>query len=451
MANKLVANARRPKARRGRAITGPGGSFAKGQGALGLSGGGNRATSRRTQVIEEDEYIGEVSGSVGFATTAYPLNPGQSSTFPWANKIASLYEKYDFEAVEFYYKREVSEYASNGQTGKVILSFDYDAADSAPTSKQQVEDTVPHVDGMPCTPTIRLPLDVACIRNSPAKYVRPGLQPTNTDIKTYDAGNLYVSTYGNAGTTVIGELRVRYRVRFSEPVLESSATTPGAVGAVAIFSSATPEASGATTVAAQLLLAKTDANGISAANTAGSIVLPAGAYEVIAGNIMTNTIPADNPVSFLALTVGGSAVSTAVGEALGATTSPASATVGPMKVASASAITLTVSVVNTFSAGSTTNNGYLKITYLGLSTAVALSAASLPPSDVSDSSLLLARLSRLEKLLEKDSEFEEDDAQPGAALSMKGVSSSSTPVAPLSRSTLDVIGELIARKSTRSQ
>jgi hypothetical protein len=444
LANKIVANARRPKARRGRALTGPGGNFAGGRGALGLSGGGSRATSRRTQVIEEDEYIAEVSGTVGFGTTAYPLNPGQSSTFPWAYKIAALYEKYDFEQLEFYYKREVSEYASNGQTGKVILSFDYDASDAAPTSKQQVEDTVPHVDGMPCTPTIRLPIDCACIRNGPARYVRPGVQPTNTDIKTYDAGNLYVSTYGCAATSVVGELRVRYRCKFSEPVLESAGSAPGAVGAVAIFSSSAAEASGATTVATQLLLAKTDANAITAVNTAGSIVLPAGAYEVAASNIMTNTSPSDFPETFLAITVGGSNASTAAGAANGPATSPASVTVGPMKVASASPITLTLSVINTFSAGTTTNLGYVRITYLGLSTAIALSVAS--PS-LSNNDLLLARLSRLEKLLEKDSEFEEEDVP--SASSVKAAPSSSAASTSLSRSTLDVIGEIIARKSTR--
>jgi len=84
------------------------------------------ATTRRGQIIEEDEYIADIVGSTAFATTAYPVNPGQSNTFPWANKIASLYEKYDFERLEFYYRREVSEFATNGQAGKVMLSFDYD-------------------------------------------------------------------------------------------------------------------------------------------------------------------------------------------------------------------------------------------------------------------------------------------------------------------------------------
>jgi hypothetical protein len=207
-------------------------SKGRNRGTLGLSSKPSGATSRRMQTISEDEYIGEINGSVGFATTSYPCNPGQASLLPWGNKIATLYEEYDFTQLEFYYKREVSEYATQGTTGKVMLSFDYDASDLAPTTKQQVMDTVPHVDGMPSDPVIRLKIDCSRIRKNSSKYVRPGAQPANTDIKTYDAGNLYVSTYGNQNTTNLGELRVKYTLKLSEPVLEPASV----VGGVAHFS-----------------------------------------------------------------------------------------------------------------------------------------------------------------------------------------------------------------------
>jgi len=193
------------------------------------SGVSNYSTTRRSQVVEEDEYIGEVSGSVSFATTSFSVNPGQSTTFPWGSKVAQLYEEYEFEYLEFYYKREVSEFATNGQAGKVILSFDYDASDSAPATKQQVEDSDPHVDGMPCTPLLRLPIDKVMMKKGDAKFVRPGAQPANTDIKTYDVGNLIVSTQGCTNTTTIGELHVRYRVRFSKPVLDAATVVGGVV------------------------------------------------------------------------------------------------------------------------------------------------------------------------------------------------------------------------------
>jgi hypothetical protein len=198
-------------------------------GALGLGGGQSGSTNRRQQVIEEDEYVGEVLGSVGFATTQYSINPGQAGTFPWASRIFALYEEYDFTFLEFYYKREVSEYATNGQTGKVMLSLDYDASDAAPTTKQQVEDTQAHVDFMPNTPFASLRADVALMRRNPGKYVRLGAQPANTDIKTYDAGNLFVSTFGCANTTAVGELHVRYRCVAREPVLEAASIAGGVV------------------------------------------------------------------------------------------------------------------------------------------------------------------------------------------------------------------------------
>jgi len=202
---------------------GPGNSVASSKKAGLMNHMVSGATTRRAQTICEDEYIGEVTATAtGFATVAFPCNPGQSGTFPWGSKIAALYEEYEFTHLEFYYKREVSEYASLGTTGKIILSFDYDASDIAPTSKQQVEDTVPHMDGMPSTPQISLKIDCARLRKNVAKYVRPGAQPANTDIKTYDCGNLYVSQYGlSASSGTLGELRVRYCCKFSEPVLES--------------------------------------------------------------------------------------------------------------------------------------------------------------------------------------------------------------------------------------
>lgn len=179
------------------------------------------ASNRRRQYICEDEYIGEISGSVAFATTSFAFNPGQVGTFPWGSRVAQLYEKYKTVSAEFYYKREVSEFATNGNAGKVILSFDYDATDSQPTTKQQVEDLQPHVDGMPCENLV-LKLDPKQLNGQDSKYIRIGVQPANTDLKTYDGGFLNVSTQGCANTTTIGELHVRYCFELLVPVLEGA-------------------------------------------------------------------------------------------------------------------------------------------------------------------------------------------------------------------------------------
>jgi hypothetical protein len=254
-------------------------------GRLALSSS-NSSRVRKTHLLEEDEYIADIAGSVGFATTAYPINPGQSSTFPWGNKIAALYEKYEFQMLEFYYRREVSEFATNGQAGKIMLSCDYDASDSAPTTKQQVLDTEPHVDGMPCTETITLRVDPRQMRRQDGCYVRPGVQPPNTDIKTYDAGNLFVSTFGNTNATVIGELRVRYKCLVSVPVLESAIGGSGAVGSFfQVTSSLSGEPVAASATYQVDFAAATSpiviANGIGATlASSGLITLPVGSYLI---------------------------------------------------------------------------------------------------------------------------------------------------------------------------
>jgi len=249
-------------------------------------GSSNRSRVRKSHTIEEDEYIADVSGSATFSTTSYPVNIGQSSTFPWGSKIASLYEKYQFLYLEFYYRREVSEYATNGQAGKVMLSFDFDASDSAPTTKQQVLDTEPHADGMPCMEEIILSINARELSRQDSWYVRPGNQQVNTDIKTYDCGNLYVSTYGCTNTTVVGELRVRYKCIVTIPVLESLGGSPSVAGSYLLLSSnLLGETAAATGVYDTLFASATTpviiANGINATiASSGLITLAAGSYLI---------------------------------------------------------------------------------------------------------------------------------------------------------------------------
>jgi hypothetical protein len=268
--------------------------------------------ARKTHTISEDEYIGEVNGSVLFATTSYPINPGQATTFPWGSRIASLYEKYHFTRLEFYYRREVSEFATNGQAGKVMLSVDFDASDNPPATKQQVLDTEPHIDGMPCVESIILRVDCRQMAHQDGCYVRPGAQPANTDIKTYDAGNLFVSTYGNTNNSAIGELRVRYTVVVSVPVLESTVTLGAPGSYLWIASPFAGEAPAATTVYQPLFASATNpiliGNGIGATiASTGLITLPAGVYTIEANLSCVNVGSTDTVGGFIALCTSASA------------------------------------------------------------------------------------------------------------------------------------------------
>lgn len=232
--------------------------------------------ARRRKPFSNDEFITDIVDSTTTAIVSYPVNPGQASTFPWLSKEAVLYEKYVITQLEYYYKREVSEFAADGTTGKIVMSFDYDASDAPPTSKQQQLDTDPHADGMPCDNFV---LRVDCREgfNNGPKYVRPGGLPGATDIKTYDMGNLNVGAYGNAASgNKVGELHVRYSGYFEKPVLEATNSAP-ANNTVAWFLSGIAE-SVATGVPHTLNFTNEVTNGVLATNTGGLLVLPAGNY-----------------------------------------------------------------------------------------------------------------------------------------------------------------------------
>jgi len=180
------------------------------------------ATNKRQMVVTEDEYIADVAPSVNFANTQYSINPGNSTTFPWLSSLAQNFNKYKFLLLEFYYKRTVSEFATDGQTGKIILSINPDASDPAPSSKQQAEDYQMKMDGMPCE-NFGVKGLLGEFNKQDSYYIRVGAQPANTDIKTYDVGNLNVSSQGTVSASgVCGELRVRYTVMLHSPILTGS-------------------------------------------------------------------------------------------------------------------------------------------------------------------------------------------------------------------------------------
>ncbi len=248
-----------------------------------------------------DELIATVNGSTAFATTQYSINPGNPTTFPWFSKIASLYERYKFTMCEFYFQHDVSQFNSQGAAGLVLLSALYDAASAAPTSKTQIEATDPHVI---CMPNENSCLKLAVQGMHPVgepKFVRGAALPGATDVKTYDAGNLFFTTQGMAAGTEVGELHVRYKGLLYDRILDSSGAAAPQNFSVSQLIESTGISPGST-VGQNLPFADTTvahgyANGLAAVNAAGQITLPAGNYlvdvdaqYVFTGNATTATL-----------------------------------------------------------------------------------------------------------------------------------------------------------------
>jgi len=226
-----------------------------------------------------DELIGTVTGQTAFTLTSFAVNPGNATTFPWLSKIASLYERYKFSRLEFYFQHDVSQYASQGQQGLVLLSVLFDSASAAPSTKTQIEATFPHVI---CMPNQNSLLKVPVAKLHPAGlpfYVRPGNVPGGADVKTYDCANLFLTVQGMVGAGEVGELHVRGSVVLMDRILDSSVSAAPANNQFVIFQSTAGETL-TTTVNAQLLYAGTQVGSLGASNASGALTLPAGNYIV---------------------------------------------------------------------------------------------------------------------------------------------------------------------------
>lgn len=240
-----------------------------------------------------DELIGTLMGSVAFATQGYVLNPGNPTTFPWFNKIASLYERYKFTMLEFYYQHDVSQFNAQGAAGLVILSALYDAAASPPTTKQQIEVTDPRVICMPNENSVLMLANQGMHPVGEPKFVRGASLPGATDIKTYDAGTLYATTQGMAGSTEVGELHVRYKGFLYDRILDSSAAQApqnfSVSQLVSTVNLALTSGNSANLAFANTTPADGYNNGLGLVNAAGQMTLPAGNYMVQAQAIFVFT------------------------------------------------------------------------------------------------------------------------------------------------------------------
>jgi len=154
-----------------------------------------------------------VIGSVDYVNQKLPINPGLAQTFPWLSSIARNYESHHFNRLCFNYETQ----SSTSKSGTVILSVDYDAADSTPLTKQeqlQMHDAVRSAAWNESC----FECSNADLSRQKSKFNRSGALVANQDIKTYDDGFLVVGVSGMADATAVGELYVEYDVEFMTPV-----------------------------------------------------------------------------------------------------------------------------------------------------------------------------------------------------------------------------------------
>lgn len=157
--------------------------------------------------IKHRAFIKPITSFSTFTAEKLSCNPGLSGSFPWLSKLARKYDMYRFVNLKYSYRSVTA----TSTPGVVMLSFDYDAADDAPTTKSKQAQTIPNAESNSWTN-----VDLVVRTDSAWRFTRPGILPANLDVKTYDLGSLFYSSVYGTGV-VTGELYVEYTVELKRP------------------------------------------------------------------------------------------------------------------------------------------------------------------------------------------------------------------------------------------
>lgn len=191
------------------------------------------------------EYITDVvvpSSATVFSNTAYTINPGDSTTFPWLSPIAAQFQQYKINGMVFEFKTLSSDITAGGALGSVVLATDYDVNGVPYPNKSVMENSEYAVS---CKPSLSQIHAIECdpkLTSVPIKYVRDSDQSLSatSDNRMYDHGKFQLATVGLPGSaaTVLGELWVSYDISLYKPDITVTSGVSKVVSAAGVSKTA---------------------------------------------------------------------------------------------------------------------------------------------------------------------------------------------------------------------
>lgn len=185
--------------------------------------------------ITHRELLTSIIGSVGFTVAlAVALNPGISGSFPWLSTVAQAWEQYRFKRLKVdYFTR-----TGSNTPGSMLLIPDYNAADDAPDSEQIALAYQDAVEDAPWKNICCKMFSKDLHPNGQRKYIRTAPLADNLDIKTYDAGNIYLCTTDGTAVTW-GKVFIEYEVELFVAQLNPTGVTASEISAGYIINGGT--------------------------------------------------------------------------------------------------------------------------------------------------------------------------------------------------------------------
>lgn len=179
-------------------------------------------------VITKTEYIKDiVSNPVAntFSTEVFALQPGNVAAFPFLSQISKNYEEYQVLGMVYHFKSLSGDSVASVQSGLgyVAMATQYDALDTSFINKSQIENYSMSQSAKPSCDQIH---GIECkshLNSLSHLYVRPGVQPANSDLRLYDMGKTTIATSCPGVSVTLGELWVSYQVKLFKPKISEFA------------------------------------------------------------------------------------------------------------------------------------------------------------------------------------------------------------------------------------
>lgn len=170
------------------------------------------AKKLRSYRLQNSElFKASLPGSVGFAATGFPINPGLSASFPWLSVQAAQWQQYRFHRLAVRYVTK----SPSSATGTVIISPEYNPQDPPPTTEQQAENTQDATsDSVYVHNSTKLDVS-AMFALGPRKQVRAA--NVGAALGLYDCATVYLCTSGQANTSAVGDFWFDYDIEFFVP------------------------------------------------------------------------------------------------------------------------------------------------------------------------------------------------------------------------------------------
>jgi hypothetical protein len=168
----------------------------------------NGRNGSKTVRIMERERVFTLNGSAAFKVQkTIQVNPALPAFLPWLSTMAQLYEKYRVKSIRVMYHN----LCGTSAAGNVLMSFDPDVLDSAPSDAVSFSQSTRYIDGAPWRMlTLNIP------GSNQALFTRSSTPPTGSDLKTYDYGQIHIATEAMADESAVGYVEIAYDFEFLE-------------------------------------------------------------------------------------------------------------------------------------------------------------------------------------------------------------------------------------------